>query len=183
MKYPSLAALLLCLPTLSLAQGIVPGKSEIGFTVSQMGVGVSGHFKKFEADITLDPAKPEAGSAEIVVDIASISTGEPDADSEAQTKPWLNVTDFPKARFKSSSLRALGGDRYEVKGLLSLKGKPRELTVPFTLKTQADGTRVASGGFSLRRTDFGVGGGEWNEDELVANEVPVRFRLTLAAPK
>jgi polyisoprenoid-binding protein YceI len=183
MKYPALAVIMFCLPVISLAQSIVPDKSEIGFTVSQMGVGVSGHFKKFNADIQLDPARPEAGNAEIVVDIASISTGEPDADSEAMTKPWLNAADFPQARFKSSSLRALGGERYEVKGLLSLKGKPRELTVPFTLKTQPDGTRVASGEFSLRRTDFGIGGGEWNEGDLVANEVPVRFRLTLAAPK
>jgi polyisoprenoid-binding protein YceI len=183
MKSVVLIALMFCLPAVSLAQDIVPGKSEIGFTVSQMGVGVSGHFRKFDADIELDPAKPESGSAEIVVDIASISTGEPDADSEALAKPWLNVADFPQARFKSSSLRALGGERYEVKGVLSLKGKPRELTVPFTLKTQPDGTRVATGEFALRRTDFGIGGGEWNEGDLVANEVPVRFRLTLAAPK
>lgn len=176
--------LLLLLPTLAGAaeRKVQPDKSEIGFTVTQMGVGVSGTFKDFVAIVSLDPARPEAGSAEIVVDIASISTGESDADQEALAKPWLNAMAFPKARFKSTSVRALGQDRYEVKGLLTLKGTPRELTIPFTLKPQAGGGHIASGEFKLRRTDFGIGGGEWNEGDLVANEVPVRFRLSLAAP-
>lgn len=185
MKSRILALLILLTPGLAATaeRPLIPGKSEIGFTVTQMGVGVSGNFKRFSAKVNLDPAKPDQGSAEIEVDIASISTGEPDADTEALTRPWLDAPGFPKARFKSSALRALGGDRYEVKGLLSLKGKPRELTVPFTLKNQADGTTVASGEFALRRIDFGIGGGEWNEGDLVANEVPVRFHLTLAAAR
>ena len=38
---------------------------------------------------------------------------------------------------------------------------------------------VASGAFSIKRTDFSIGGGEWNEGDLVADEVPVTFRLLL----
>lgn len=161
---------------------LIPARSEIGFTVTQMGVGVSGTFKNFVAIVSLDPANPENSSAEIMVDISSISTGEPDADTEALAKPWLDALGFPKATFISSAVRALEQDRYEVIGMLTLKGKPRELTIPFTLKNQPDGTQVASGSFALRRTDFGIGGGEWNEGDLVANEVPVHFRLTLAKP-
>lgn len=183
MKYRLIVLFALLAPACALAaEGVVPGKGEIGFTVTQMGVDVSGHFSKFVAIIALDPARPEAGSAEIEVDIASISTGEPDADREALAPAWLDAAAFPKARFKSSGVRALGGDRYEARGQLALKGKSRELTVPFTLKAQPDGTRVATGSFALRRSDFGIGGGEWNEGDLVANEVPVQFRLTLAAP-
>lgn len=179
-----LLPLLLLLPTLAGAdeRKLLSAQSEIGFTVTQMGVGVSGTFRDFVAIVSLDPAKPEDSSAEIVVDIASISTGEPDADKEAQAKPWLDAVGFPKAHFKSTSVRTLGKDRYEVTGQLTLKGKPRELTIPFTLKQQPDGSQLASGDFKLRRTDFGIGGGEWNEGDLVANEVPVHFRLSLAAP-
>ena len=185
MKFRILTLLLILLPGYGAAaeRPLVPGKSEIGFTVTQMGVGVSGTFRDFAAIVSLDPAKPENGSAEIIVDIASISTGEPDADTEALTKPWLDAMGFPKARFKSTAVRGLDGERYEVTGMLSIKGTPREMTIPFTLKNQPDGTMVASGKFSLRRTDFGIGGGEWNEDDLVANEIPVHFRLTLAASR
>ncbi len=179
-----LLLLLLLIPALAngAERKVQPAKSEIGFTVTQMGVGVSGTFRNFVAIVSLDPAKPEAGSAEIVVDIASISTGEPDADKEALAKAWLDAAGFPKARFKSTSVQALGNDRYEVTGLLTLKGKPRELTIPFTLTQQPDGSQLASGEFKLRRTDFGIGGGEWNEADLVANKVPVHFRLSLATP-
>jgi polyisoprenoid-binding protein YceI len=185
MKLNALILLLMLAPASAFAieRTLVAGKSEIGFTVSQMGVGVTGHFQRFTARINLDPAKPGQGSAEIVVDIASLSTGEPEADSEALSRPWLDAAGFPKARFKSSSVRALGGDRYEINGLLSIKGTPRELTVPVTLDTLPDRTLVARGEFTLRRTDFGIGGGEWNEGDLVADDVPVRFRLTLAAPR
>jgi polyisoprenoid-binding protein YceI len=161
---------------------LVAAKSEIGFSVKQMGVAVTGDFKRFSARIDLDPKKPEAGSAEISVDIASVSTGTDEGDQTALDKAWLDATGFPKATFKSTSVRALGaaGDRYEAKGLLAIKGKPREISVPFTLTTQPDGSAIVAGDFQIRRTDFGVGGGEWNQGDLVANDVPIHFRLTLA---
>ncbi len=154
-------------------------KSEIGFSVKQMGVAVSGRFTRFTAKIDLDPAKPEKSSAEVTVDVGSIDTGSEEGDDTARDKAWLDVSGFPKATFKSTSVRATAPDRYEVKGSLSIRGKPREITVPLTLKNQPDGSAIASGEFQIRRTDFGVGGGEWNKDDLVANEVPVHFRLTL----
>lgn len=162
---------------------VIYAKSEIGFSVKQMGVNVSGTFKRFIAKINLDAAKPESSSAQIEVDIASISTGSDEGDQTAVDKPWLDAPAFPKALFKSSAVRALGGERYDVKGTLTIRGKPRELTVPFTLKNLADGSSVASGDFHIQRTDFGIGGGQWNEGDLVASEVPIHFRLLLDHPR
>jgi polyisoprenoid-binding protein YceI len=156
-----------------------PTKSEIGFSVKQMGVAVSGKFTRFTARIDLDPAKLESASAEVKVDIGSIDTGSEEGDETAKDKPWLDAAGFPQATFKSTSLRSLGGDRYEMKGTLAIRGKPREIAVPLTLKKQPDGSSVATGEFQIRRTDFGIGGGEWNDGDLVGNEVPVHFRLTL----
>ena len=101
-------------------------------------------------------------------------------DTEARKPVWLDALGFPKARFESTQVKALGGTRYEALGHFSLKGKARPMTVPFTLSTNADGTRTVSASFTLKRSDFGIGGGEWNDPELVADEVPVRVRLVLA---
>ena len=179
MKRIALALLFACASATAAERPLVAAKSEIGFSVKQMGVAVSGDFKHFSAKIDLDSNKPEAASAEIAVDVASVSTGTDEGDQTAVDKAWLDATGFPKATFKSSAVRSLGGDRYEAKGLLSIKGKPREITVPFTLTKQPDGGAIVAGDFRIRRTDFGVGGGEWNQGDLVANEVPIHFRLTL----
>jgi polyisoprenoid-binding protein YceI len=196
----ALLLLLACAAANAAERPLIASKSEIGFSVKQMGVAVSGEFKRFTAKVDLDPKKPESGSAEIVVDVASVSTGTDEGDETAIDKAWLDAAGFPKATFKSTSVRGLGGaahgcasaagagcagaaDRYEAKGLLTIKNKPREITVPFTLTSQADGGSVVAGDFQIRRADFGVGGGEWNQGDLVANEVPIHFRLTLGAAR
>lgn len=170
-------------PAAAAERPLIAAGSQIGFSVKQMGVAVSGTFRRYTASVNLDPAKPQAASAVVEVDIASIGTGTDEGDQTAVGKPWLDAMDFPKATFRSSAVRALGGERYEATGTLTLRGQPRELTVPFTLKQQPDGGAVATGEFGIRRTDFGVGGGDWNEGDLVADEVPVHFRLTLGAPR
>jgi polyisoprenoid-binding protein YceI len=173
-----LAALVLFPAIAAAASKVVYDQSEIAFSVKQMGVPVSGRFAQFTADIDLEVAHPEKGSAQISVDIASITTGMEEGDDTARDKAWLDADGFPKATFKSSAVRGLGGARYEAKGTLTIRGKARELTVPFTLKRDG-ATTIVAGDFSIRRTDFGIGGGEWNESDLVANEVPIHFRLTL----
>lgn len=180
----SLSALLLASSAAFAApRPLIADKSRIEFSVKQMGVAVSGQFKRFTATIDLDPAKPEASSAEVTVDTASLTTGDADADQIAVDKPWLAAAQFPKAVFKSTAVKATAKDRFEVKGTLTLRGTARPLTVPLSTQTQADGSTVVSGEFSLKRADFNIGGGEWNEADIVGAEVPVKFRLTLAPAK
>jgi len=38
---------------------------------------------------------------------------------------------------------------------------------------------VATGSFALKRLDFKVGEGDWADTSVVANDVQVRFKLTL----
>lgn len=178
-----LAALLLPASLLAAPRALVPERSEIAFSVKQMGVPVSGRFTRFEATVDLDLATPETGRATLAVDIASLSTGDEEADAVALDTPWLDRLGFPKATFQSSGVKALGTGRYEARGTLTIRGKARPITVPFSAQAQADGSLLVSGDFNLRRADFGIGGGEWNEGDLVAAEVPVRFKLWLAPPR
>lgn len=175
------AAALLLFASVSQAAALplIAAKSRIEFSIKEMGVTVSGQFSRFDAVVDLDPAKPEALSAKISVDIASLTTGDSDADAIAVDKPWLNKAAFPKARFTSSAVRRVAAGRYEVQGMLTIRGKTREITVPLATITQGDGTMLATGSFSLQRSDFDIGGGEWNEGDVVANDVAVTFRLTL----
>ncbi|QHS10802.1 YceI family protein [Sinimarinibacterium sp. NLF-5-8] len=178
------AAAVLALTTSAWAapRALDPAKSQINFSIKQMGVAVSGQFKKFEAQVDLDEAAPENTAAQVTVSIASLTTGNADADEIALDTPWLDRLGFPTAQFKSTAIKALGGDRYEASGTLTIRGNSRNIRVPMQLKPQDGGAVVASGEFTLVRTDFGIGGGEWNEGDLVAAQVPVTFSLWLDAP-
>ncbi|MES0875233.1 YceI family protein [Sinimarinibacterium thermocellulolyticum] len=166
----------------SAPRALLADGSRIEFSVKQMGVAVSGQFRRFDAKIDLIADDVSASSATVTVDISSLSTGDADADAIALDAPWLNGDAFPQARFTSSAVRRTGDNTFEARGTLEIRGKAREVTVPFETATQNDGSTRITGGFTLRRSDFGIGGGEWNEGDLVADEVPVRFTLRLAAP-
>lgn len=159
---------------------VLADKSQITFTSKQMGVPVDGRFGKFAATLSFDPAKPEAGKAQIEVDLASVDAGSKDANDEVVGKGWFNAKEFPKARFVSSGVKVLGNNRFEARGQMTIKGKTRDMTVPFSYKP--DGANgVFEGVLPLLRTQFGIGEGAWADTSVVADEVPIKFRL-VASP-
>jgi polyisoprenoid-binding protein YceI len=161
------------------AGGVDYKKSRIGFTFRQMNVPVEGSFPKFTANIVFDGTRPEAGRADIEVDLGSIDTGSTDGDTEVKRKPWLYVENFPKAKFVSTSVKPLGPDRVEVSGTLTVKGRSRDMTIPVALKREAGGTAF-EGVFPLLRLQYAIGEGPWSDTETVADEVQVRFRIFVA---
>lgn len=159
-------------------QKLVPAQSEIVFVSKQMGVPVEGHFKKFDAQIAFDPAKPETSKIALSVDIASATLGVPETDAELPKAPWFNTAKFPKATFQSTSAKALGGGKFEVAGQLTLKGATVPVTIPVTL-TQSGATTTAAGTLPLKRLAFKIGEGEWADTSMVADEVQVKFKFAL----
>ena len=155
-------------------------QSRVGFVSKQMGVAVDGGFKKFSAQVALDPAKPEAGRAQIDIDLSSVDTGSTDADDEVKSKSWFNVREFPSARFVATGVKSLGNGRYEAKGQMSIKGRTREIVAPFTYKI-VGASAVFEGSLPIQRLQYGIGEGVWSDTATVADEVLVKFRFTVAA--
>jgi polyisoprenoid-binding protein YceI len=153
-------------------------KSSIAFVSRQMNVPVEGAFKKFTAQISIDPARPETGRARIEIDLASIDAGSSEANDEVKGKSWFNTREFPQASFVSSAVRALGGGRFEAVGRMTIRGKTLESRAPFTLK-QEKGVLILDGAFPLKRLDYGIGSGVWNDTSVVADEVLVKFHFVL----
>jgi polyisoprenoid-binding protein YceI len=181
---PSIRAtgLLLLAATTSAAvqaqQKLVPAHSTIGFVSKQMGVPVEGRFKKFDAQIAFDPAKPQAGKIAFTVDIASATLGSPEPDAELPKAEWFNTAKFPQASFQSGSIKALGGGKFEVAGKLAIKGASQDAVIPVTL-TATGATTVATGSFTLKRLAYKIGEKEWADTSMVADDVQVTFKLAL----
>lgn len=156
------------------------GKSRIDFVFKQMGVPVEGRFAKFKAQIAFDPAKPDAARTQVDIDLASVDAGGTEANDEAKTKNWFHVQQFPTASFVSTSVKALGGNRFEVAGKLNIKGKARDVVAPFTFKPEGAGGAF-EGGFVLKRLEFDIGAGPWGDTDTVADEVQVKFKFLVTA--
>jgi polyisoprenoid-binding protein YceI len=172
----AIAAALALIPAAS-AQQVDYRRSQITFISRQMNVPVEAKFNRFTAQLSFDPANPQAGKARIEVDLASFDISNDEVNTEVRGKDWFDTRNFPKATFESSSVRALGGGRYEARGPLTIKGRTHEIAAPFTVKTDASGASVFDGTFDIRRLQYAIGEGVWKDTELVADEVRVRFRL------
>jgi polyisoprenoid-binding protein YceI len=76
----------------------------------------------------------------------------------------------------------VGGNRYDVAGKLTIKGKTQDIVVPATFTAQGN-SGVFDGTFTLRRGDFSIGEGAWAKFDIVANDIQIKFRITAASGK
>lgn len=172
------AASVLAQPVLA-QQSVNAAGSEIVFVSKQLGVPVEGKFKKFDASVSFDPKKPEAGKISFVIDTGSAAIGAPETDAELPKPEWFNVAKFPKASFESTAIKATGTGKFDVTGKLSIKGSSQNVVVPVSL-AQAGAVTTATGAFTLKRLAFKIGDGEWSDTSMVADDVQVKFKLALA---
>jgi polyisoprenoid-binding protein YceI len=137
--------------------------------VDHLGISTMwGRFDKSSGKFTLDTAA-KSGSVELVVETASISTGDNDKGARARARDehlraadFFNVAEFPQMTYKSTAVKFNGDAPAEVEGQLTLLGVSKPLTLkidrwickahPFNKKPVCGGN--ASGSF--KRTDFGM---------------------------
>ena len=176
-----LLALQVCAaPALATEWRVDPKASTLGFSGVQVGVPFSGRFGRFEATISFDPAKPEAGRASVLVDLASARTGDVQRDEALPQKDWFDAKAASQARFEATRFVPKGDGTYEAVGTLTIRGVSRPVTLPFRLSV--DGAQAhATGHTSLVRTEFGVGQGAWASGQWVALDVGVDIDLLATA--
>jgi polyisoprenoid-binding protein YceI len=163
-------------------QKLVLAQSSMAFTIKQMGVPVDGQFKKFDAQMSFDPAKLASSKIAFTIDMGSATMGAPESDAEMPKPVWFNAVKFPQATFQSGAIKALGGGKFEVAGQLNIKGNVRDVVVPVALTQTGTAPNLATsatGSFAIKRLAFKVGEGEWADTSMVADEVQVKFKLAL----
>lgn len=176
-RVPLLASLL----AVTLAAGAAPlktdpAKSTISATFKQMNVPVEAKFRKFNAQVDYDPAKPEAARANVDIETASIDLGDSDMNREVAKKDWFNSVQFPKATFVSTAIKPAGAGKLNVTGRLTIKGKSADVNFPLAVRLDA-GKQLFEGALPIRRLAYNIGDGEWKDTSIVADEVIIQFRI------
>jgi polyisoprenoid-binding protein YceI len=157
----------------SLEQGSV-----LQFQAGYEGEPLEGEFRAFTTELKLDAPSSPGNSMRVVVKTGSISFGSDDLREGAMTQEWFYVDRFPEAVFDSEDIKVTGAGSYVATGVLHLKSESKPVAVPFTLDTSQD-VGVLSGEVRLKRTDFGIGTGEWSNGDTIGLDVVVSFHVAL----
>ena len=141
------------------------------FSVRHIGFSnMMGRFDRTTGKLTLDTAA-KTGAAELVVETASLSTGDNDKGNRARARDehlrspdFFNVAEFPRMTFRGQATKWTGEAFGAVEGQLTLLGvtKPLSLTMD-NWKCGPDprtqGRRYMCGGNAtgtIKRSDFGM---------------------------
>ena len=138
-----------------------PSHSTVGFTVKHLGIAtVRGSFTKFEGTLQIDD---DLASSTIhgTIEAASVDTADAKRDDHLRSPDFFDATQFPQLGFRSSAIRPVDEDTYEIDGELTIHG----VTNPITLTAEVTGTEQDPWGNDrvglevtgqLNRGDYGI---------------------------
>jgi polyisoprenoid-binding protein YceI len=148
---------------------------------------IRGRFKRWGGNFFIDRRQPWLSSAEVWVDLTSITTDDPARDAHVRSTEFLDVERFPHAEFKSTNVEIADG-QVAIRGVLTLHGTAHDVEVRAEIDgmtTDPDGrprTTFAAHGV-IDRQSFGL---HWNQDldlggVVVGDEVELDARVEAVA--
>jgi polyisoprenoid-binding protein YceI len=136
--------------------------SRLGFVARHaMVTKVRGSFTEFAGSFVLDAANWPASTAQIIIQVASIDTGNEQRDGHLRTNDFFDAPNYPRITFTSTRVERTAEDTFAVTGDLTIKGTTRPVTVEFVYTGSAvdpyGNTRIGFEGIStINRSDFGI---------------------------
>ena len=157
----------------------VPECSSLSFFATQQGARFEGRFERFEAQVTTaDDGRPVEVLA--TIELESVSTGDEERDLTVVDVDFFNTTLYPRSMFRTDLIDARG-DGYRAIADLSLRDRSRPVAFDFDWRPPLENDTRArlTGQSDLKRLEFGVGQGDWQDTEWIGDEVEVRVDVCL----
>ncbi len=149
------------------------------FALNHLGFSTfRGRFDKTSGTITLDLAK-KTGSADITIDVTSVSTGVIKLDEHLLKDDFFNAAKYPTIGFKSKDFKFKGDTLTAVQGDLTLHGVTKPVTLTVTSfackehplkKIQACGADATA---TIKRSEWGISTYSPNVGEEVTLQIEV----------
>lgn len=164
------------------AVSIDAAKSSVAATGKQLGVPVTGKFKKITGDVFFNAKQLAQSKARIDIDVASYDMGMADYNKNIIGSDWFDAAKFPKSSFVSTGIKAAGANSYTVTGQFTLKGRVQSVSFPVTVKVEG-ANQTFDGVLTVKRNAFGVGSGDWADTSVVADDVAIKFHIAVPVKK
>jgi polyisoprenoid-binding protein YceI len=144
----------------------VAGESTVRFSLKNFGFKTGGTLDAPEGEIVFNPDDLAKSSFRVRIKTESINTDNESRDEHLKEEAYFDVKNYPMIRFVSSSVKVNGKiGSYETTGVLTIKNKNKEITLPFAAEKKGDGW-LFSGSFKLNRKDYDIGGSSTLSDEV-----------------
>jgi polyisoprenoid-binding protein YceI len=135
--------------------------TRIGFSARHaMVTKVRGNFEDFEGSAHVDTDVPSNSSVKVVIQAASVTTGNEQRDGHLKTPDFFDIANHPEITFVSTNVER-DGDEWEITGDLTINGITKSVTIPFeetgSAKDPFGNTRVGfEGGTTIDRTEWNL---------------------------
>jgi len=166
--------------------------SSVVFKINHLGFSHTfGMFPNLQGTLVFEPEDLENASIKATVNAADVNTMHEGRDDHLRNEDFFHVEEHPEISFESTKWEALGDDKYQVTGDLTLLGETKEISfVAHHLGTgegmKGEFRKGFETTFTIQRSDFGmdygVGGPLGDDVELTVSfeavfspEVPERF--------
>lgn len=182
-----LASSLACAPAraMPLAYKILPGSTDIGFTVDVLGLtSCSGEFSKFSGSLTIDLDQPELSAVEVKIDANSAAMEWSLGTQMILGESYLDALHFPVLQFVSEHVVMLSDGKVKMDGILTLRGISHQESFIADLSgrhwnkeketEQADFTATGT----VRRSDYRMDRDQGLLDDQVTFTIHARLLLT-----
>ncbi|EHA17379.1 YceI family protein [Halomonas sp. HAL1] len=139
----------------------------VQFKISHLGFSyILGSFEEFEGQFAYDPEDLDASSAEIEVQVDSLTSNHAERDRHILSGDFLNASEFPTATFTSTDFESTGDNEGVLTGDLTLHGETQEIEMPVTLMGEGDdpwgnyragfegSTTLTLGDYGINMSDF-----------------------------
>ena len=167
-----------------------PMHTQIEFSAKHFGMmTVRGHFTDVSSRGEIDPDHPDNSSIEITINVASLTTNNPQRDNDLRSSYFLELDKNPTITFKSTRIERIGADTFRMTGDLTIKG----ITKPVTLQVrrygeindQMMGHRISyTAEGEINRKDFGMEFDMLADNRLVvSHEVKIYVEVELVEAK
>ncbi len=160
MKKIFMLSLVVLMTAFGFAQRTVPYAegSSVTFAIKNFGLNVNGSFTGLQGSVVFNPANPGTAYFNVTVDVGSVNTGNNSRDGHLKKEDYFNSPAFPKISIVSTKITNAGkAGSYLFDGIVTIKGKAKNISFPFTAAAAGDGY-LFDGSFKINRRDFKVGG-------------------------